>query len=133
MFHHVLGQDGKTDKLVFGDGRDKTDTPSVVVSPDGRWLAVRIHMGWDKSEVWIKDLSKGDPTAATGWVAVAKDLHAIFEPIPRDDRLYIQTNDGAPRYKLYVVDYDKPERAAWKEASRGEGRARRRHRPQGQS
>jgi prolyl oligopeptidase len=115
IFLHVLGQDGKTDKLVFGDGREKTDTPIVAISPDGRWLVVRVHMGWDKSEVWIKDLSKGDAAAATGWVAVAKDAQAIFEPIPRSDKLFIQTNDGAPRYKLYAVDYDKPQRAAWKE------------------
>ena len=79
IFLHVLGQDAKTDKLVFGEGRDKTDTPIVVVSPDGRWLVVRVHMGWDKSEVWMKDLSKGDAAAATGWVAVAKDA-------PRDLR-----------------------------------------------
>ena len=115
IFLHVLGQDGKTDKLVFGEGRDKTDTPSVLISPDGRWLVVRVHMGWDKSEVWIKDLSKGDVATATGWVPVAKDAPSIFEPIPRNDRLFLQTNDGAPRYKLYAVDYDKPQRAAWKE------------------
>ena len=114
-FLHVIGQDAKNDKLVFGDGRDKTDTPIVSISPDGRWLVVRVHMGWDKSEVWLKDLSKGDAAAATGWVAVAKDAPAVFEPIPRNDRLYIQTNDGAPRYKLYAVEYDKPQRAAWKE------------------
>jgi prolyl oligopeptidase len=115
IFLHVLGQDPKTDKLIFDNARDKTDTPIVAISPDGRWLVVRVHMGWDKSEVWIKDLSKGDPAAHAGWVPVAKDAHAIFEPIPRNERLYIQTNDGAPRYKLYAVEYDKPERAAWKE------------------
>ncbi len=115
IYLHVLGQDVKSDKLVFGIGREKTDTPIVSISPDGHWLVVRVHMGWDKSEVWIKDLTKGDPAAAMGWVAVAKGPHAIFEPIPRNDRLYVQTNDGAPRYKLYAVDYDKPERAAWKE------------------
>ena len=115
IFLHVLGQDPKTDKLIFDNARDKTDTPIVAISPDGRWLVVRVHMGWDKSEVWVKDLSKGDPAANGSWVAVAKDAHAIFEPIPRNDRLYIQTNDGAPRYKLYAVEYDKPERAAWKE------------------
>lgn len=115
IFLHVLGQDAKTDKLVFGEGREKTDTPIVAISPDGRWLVVRVHMGWDKSEVWLKDLSKPDAAAQAGWVAVAKDAHAIFEPIPRNDRLYIQTNDGAPRYKLYAVEWDKPQRAAWKE------------------
>ncbi|CAN5917008.1 prolyl oligopeptidase family serine peptidase [soil metagenome] len=115
IYLHVVGQDAKTDKLVFGDGREKTDTPIVTASEDGHWLVVRVHMGWDKSEVWIKDLTKTDPGAQAGWVAVAKDAHAVFEPIPRSDRLYLQTNDGAPRYKLYAVDYDKPQRASWKE------------------
>ncbi len=115
IFLHVVGQDGKNDRLVFGDHREKTDTPIVIASEDGHWLVVRVHMGWDKSEVWIKDLTKTDPGAQAGWVPVAKDAPAIFEPIPRNDRLYIQTNDGAPHYKLYAVEYDKPERAAWKE------------------
>ncbi|MBX3187395.1 MAG: S9 family peptidase [Labilithrix sp.] len=112
IFHHVIGADPKTDKLVFGEGRDKTDVPIVMISPNGRWLVVRVHMGWDKSEVYVKDLSKGE---AGQLVPVAKGPHAIFEPIARNERLYVQTNDGAPRYKLYAVDYDKPERAAWKE------------------
>jgi prolyl oligopeptidase len=115
IYLHVLGQDAKTDKLVFGDRRDKTDTPSVSSSEDGHWLVVRVHMGWDKSEVWIKDLTKTDPGTSAGWVAVAKDAPALFEPIPRNDRLYLETNDGAPRYKLYAIEYDKPQRAAWKE------------------
>ena len=29
--------------------------------------------------------------------------------------VFIQTNDGAPRYKLYAVDYANPDRASWKE------------------
>jgi prolyl oligopeptidase len=115
IYHHEIGDDAKKDKLVFGEGRDRTDTPIVSISPDGHWLVVRVHMGWDKSEVWVKDLTKPDALAATGWAAVAKDAHAIFEPMARNDRLYIQTNDGAPHYKLYAVEYDKPQRAAWKE------------------
>jgi prolyl oligopeptidase len=115
IYVHVLGQDAKLDTLVFGEGRDRADTPIVSASPDGHWLVVRVHMGWDKSEIWLKDLTKPDAADKTGWVPVAKDAHAVFEPIPRNDRLYIQTNDGAPRYKLYAVEYDKPQRAAWKE------------------
>ncbi|MBS2012457.1 MAG: S9 family peptidase [Deltaproteobacteria bacterium] len=111
VFHHVLGQDPKTDKLIFGEGREKTDTPIVAITPNGRWLAVRVHMGWDKSEAWVKDLSKPDGS----FVAVAKDAQAIFDPIPRNERLYLQTNDGAPHYKVYAIDWDKLERASWKE------------------
>ena len=112
IYLHVLGQDPKTDKLVFGAGRDKTDVPAVMVSPNGRWLIARVHMGWDKSEVYVKDLSKGDTSE---FVPVATKTPAVFEPIARNDRLYIQTNDGASRYKLYAVDYDKLDRASWKE------------------
>lgn len=112
IYLHVLGQDPKKDKLVFGEGRDKTDVPIVLVSPNGRWLVVRVHMGWDRSEVYLRDLSKG---AAAPWVEVATKRHAVFEPIVRNDRLYIQTNDGAPRYALYAVDYQRPDRASWKE------------------
>jgi prolyl oligopeptidase len=111
IFFHKLGDDPKTDKLVFGEGRDKTDVPGVLVSPNGRWLVARVHMGWDKSEVFVKDLAKGE---AAPWVPVATGKRALFEPIPRNDRLYLQTNDGAPRYALYAVDYAKPERSAWK-------------------
>ncbi len=112
IFHHVIGQDPKNDRLVFGEGRDKTDVPQVMVSPNGRWLVIRVHMGWDKSEVYLRDLSKG---ATSPFVEVAVKRPALFDPIVENDRMYIQTNDGAPRYKLYAVDYAKPDRASWKE------------------
>ncbi len=111
IFLHVLGTDPKTDKLVY-ERQDKTDVPACMVTPNGRWLVIRVHMGWDKSEVFVKDLAKGE---SSPWVAIAEKIHAIFEPIGRNDRLYIQTNDGAPRYKLYAVDWEKPQRANWKE------------------
>jgi prolyl oligopeptidase len=108
---HVVGSEPKTDKLVFGEGRDKTDIPQVMISPNGRWLVVRVHMGWDKSEVYLRDLTK----TGAAWSEVAVKIPALFDPDPDDDRLWIKTNDGAPRYKLYAVDYTKLERSAWKE------------------
>jgi prolyl oligopeptidase len=110
IFLHVLGTDPKTDKLVF-ERHDKTDVPSCMVTPNGRWLVIRVHMGWDRSEVFAKDLAKGE----SSWITIAEKIHAIFEPIARNDRLYIQTNDGAPRYKLCAVDWEKPQRASWRE------------------
>lgn len=111
IFFHALGDDPKDDVLVFGEGRNKTDTPSVEVSPNGRWLVVTVYMGWDKSEVYVKDLAKG---AAAPWNVVAANVPAVFTPIPRNDKLYVKTNDGAPRYALYAVSYDRRERSAWK-------------------
>ncbi len=111
VYHHVLGTDPKNDVLVFGEGRDKTDTPWVAISPNGRWLVVTMHMGWDKSEVYLKDLAAKNGS----WKAVAEGKTAVFSPDAQDDRLWMLTNDGAPRYRLYAVDYAKLDRAAWKE------------------
>jgi prolyl oligopeptidase len=112
IFHHVLGTDPKTDTLIYGEGRDKTDIPAVSISPNGRWLVIRVHMGWDRSEVFVRDLTNGKDSP---WKDVAVKSHALFEPIVRNDRLWIHTNDGASRYRLFSVDYAKPERTAWRE------------------
>lgn len=111
IYLHVLGQDPKTDRMVFGEGRDKTDIPQVMISPNGRWLVVRVHMGWDKSELFVKDLQQGSGAA---FKPVVTGVSALFEPSPENDRLYVMSNDGAPRYRLYEVDYAKLERDKWK-------------------
>ncbi|MFO0677955.1 MAG: prolyl oligopeptidase family serine peptidase [Polyangiaceae bacterium] len=112
LFFHKLGTDSKDDKLVFGDGRDKTDVPTVALSPNGKWLVVRVHMGWQKSEVYLKDLGAGEKAP---WVEVATKAEALFDPIPRNDVLYLHTNDGSPRFRLVAVDYKNPGKAKWKD------------------
>jgi prolyl oligopeptidase len=112
IYRHEIGTDPDQDPLVFGAGRDKTDVPQVMISPNGRWLVVRVHEGWAKSEVYLRDLKAGDKAP---WIEVAVKTDARFDPIPLDDRLYIFTNDGAPRYRLFSVDYTKADRTNWKE------------------
>jgi len=111
VFRHRVGDDPANDPLVFGGGRDKLDVPSVMASPGGRWLVVRVHMGWQKSEVWLRDLAAPDAP----FVPVATGVEALYEPIPLDDVLYVMTNEGASRYRLFAVDYAAPERAKWRE------------------
>lgn len=111
VYHHTLGQDPARDRLVFGDGRDKLDVPAVVASPGGRWLVVRVHMGWQKSELWVCDLS----TPGAPFVAIARGADALYDPIPMDDVLYVVSNEGAPRYRLFAVDWTSPARASWQE------------------
>jgi prolyl oligopeptidase len=111
VYRHTLGDDWTKDPLVFGEVRDKLDVPSVQLSPGGRWLIVRVHMGWQKSEIWIRDLA----TDGAPWVPVATGVEALYEPVPADDVLYVVTNDGASRYRLVEVDYAAPDKARWKE------------------
>lgn len=114
IYRHVLGKDPSEDELVFGGGRDKTDVPQVLVSPNGRWLVVRVHEGWDKSEVFLRDLQSTSKDAKK-WIEVAVNTQSIFDPIPRDEKLYVRTNDGASKYHLFAVDYKSPDRTHWEE------------------
>lgn len=104
IYEHRLGRDADADPRVFGDGRPMTDTPSVKISPDGRWLVASVHRGWSRRELHLLDRRAG---ADARWIPVAAPAEdAIFEAIPLDDHLLVRTNDGAPTYRLYRVDLD---------------------------
>ncbi len=77
------------------------------MSPNGRRLVVRVHRGWDESEVYVRDLTTG------AWTPIAVALGANFEPFALDDRLLLLTNDGASRYRLLAVDYAHASRDDW--------------------
>lgn len=110
IFFHVIGQDVAKDELVWEPTKDKTDSPSVDLSPDGRWLAVRVHQSWSKNEIWLLDRKSKKPPVA---VAVGKE--ALYNTDAHDDALYIHTNDGAARYQLFAVKpSDAGDRSKWK-------------------
>jgi len=118
VYRHTLGAHWKHDPLVFplaGDTRWKmTDFPGVVLSPSGRFLAVRVSHGWAKSSVLLRDLS--DPKA--DFVTLVTGVDALFDPMfhraGKDDVLYMRSNEGAPNYQVFRVDPKKPQKEQWK-------------------
>ncbi len=64
VFFHRLGDDPAHDHKIFGEGRDRTDWPSVDLSPDGRWLVITVAQGWTKSEVHLFDMHAAGPLRA---------------------------------------------------------------------
>jgi prolyl oligopeptidase len=110
VYRHVLGRDWRSDPLVFGEGREPEDWPSVHLSPDGRWLAVSVSRGWTRTDVYLKDLATG-----SGFVTVSEGQETLFGVSVRNDRLLLHTNDQAPRYRLLAADLERPSRESWRE------------------
>jgi len=110
VYFHKLGDDSANDALVFGEGRNAADWPQVALSPDGRWLVVTVEKGWAKSEVYFKDMLKNED-----FVTLVENVEATFKVVPRDDRIYLLTNEKAPNYKVLAVEPQKPKRENWKE------------------
>ena len=110
VFFHLLGTDPATDDLIFGEGRDPEDWPSVSLSNDGRWLVINVSQGWTKSELFLKDLKSDKPPTR---LTTGKNF--LYGADVYDGKVYITTNEDAPRYRVFVTDAGNFERDAWKE------------------
>jgi len=111
VFYHELGDDPSAeDKPIFGEGRDAEDWPSVNLSNDGHWLLISVSQGWTKSELFLMDTKKGTPPTR---ITTGKNF--LYGGEVYDDKLYVTTNEDAPRYRVFVADAGNYDREAWKE------------------
>jgi prolyl oligopeptidase len=110
VFYHTLGTDAAKDPLIFGEGRDPEWWPSVSLSEDGRWLLINEEHGWTKTEMFLQDLNSKNPPVA---ITTGKDF--LYGADFFEGKLYVTTNEDAPRYHVYVVDAASPKRENWKE------------------
>ncbi|MFB3814025.1 MAG: prolyl oligopeptidase family protein [Terriglobales bacterium] len=110
VFFHKLGTDPAKDPKIFGQGRDPRDMTSVDLSEDGRWLLIHVSQGWAKSELYLRDLKSNGPLVT---VAAGKDF--LYSGRVYKGTLYISSNEDAPRFRLFKVSAEHPERANWKE------------------
>ncbi len=108
---HKLGTDPTKDPIVHPATRNPQTFLGGGVSWDGRWLTASVQHGWNSTDVYFKDLKKGDKD----WRPLAVGLGAIFEVTVWRDQFYVNTNLDAPRYRVLKVDPKKPARADWKE------------------
>ena len=111
VYRHELGAEWTADALVFGEGRKPEEWTAIGLSPDGEHLVATVYDGWARSDAYV---------AATGteplrFAPLAEGYDAAFEPLPANGRLYLRTNDGAPRFRVYEVDYGHLERERWRE------------------
>ena len=87
VFHHRLGDDpGARTASCSATGATASDWPGVDLSPDGRWLAIKVSQGWAKSEIYLLDVARGRRAASP----VADGEEALFDVVEvLDDRLYL--------------------------------------------
>ncbi len=109
IFEHEIGRDPERDPIVFRADQ-MVDFPSCVISPNGRWLVVRVHQGWSKSSLWLADTS----APSLHFQRITPDRDHVYDPLPLDDALWIRSNEGASRYAVWVANPAKPDRAHWK-------------------
>ncbi len=110
VFYHALGADPAQDPLIFGEGRDPEWWPNVHLSEDGRWLLIVEEHGYTKTEMFLQDLTAKSPPVE---ITAGKDF--LYGADFFEGKLYITTNEDAPRYRVFVADATNPQRENWKE------------------
>jgi prolyl oligopeptidase len=110
VFFHALGTDPAKDPLIFGEGRKLADWPDISLSDDDRWLLINIGDGITKVELFLLDRQSHNPpveiTAGKDFLYAAEVFH---------NKIYIMTNDGAPRLRVLVADAANPTRENWQQ------------------
>ena len=115
FYHEITNDPGDThpedeDRPVFGEGRDPEDWPNVQLSNDGHWLLITVEQGWTRSELYLMNLKAGTPPTR---VTTGKDF--VYRGEVYNGKLYITTNEDAPRYRVFVADAGNFDRENWKE------------------
>jgi prolyl oligopeptidase len=112
---HALGTDPATDVIVRQRTGDPTKFVGGWVSRDGRWLFAEVAHGWRSTDVYFRDLQAESRGGEGAWTTLAEGNDAQYSVTAHDGRFYVSTNEGAPKWRVFVVDPARPERAAWKE------------------
>ena len=110
VFYHALGTDPSTDQPIFGEGRDLEDWPAVSMDNDGQLLLITVSQGWTKTELFLMDLKKGTPPTR---ITTNKDF--LYRATAYNGRLYIVTNEDAPRFRVFMAEAGNYERDDWQE------------------
>jgi prolyl oligopeptidase len=110
VFYHLLGADPTKDPLIFGEGRNAQDIPTVSLSEDDRWLLITVFEGWSKSEMYLMDLKSGGT-----FLELTTGKEFLYSGEVFKGKLYITSNEDAPHYRVLVADATNPKRANWKE------------------
>ena len=110
VFFHQLGSDPAKDPLIFEDKRNPQNIPTVTLSEDDRWLLINVEEGWTKTEMFLQDLR-----AKTQPVEITTGKNFLYGGDFFQGKLFITTNEDAPRYRVLVADASNAKRENWKE------------------
>jgi prolyl oligopeptidase len=108
--HHALGTSVAQDAEVFGRGYGPGQWIGAQVSENGRHLLLTVQHGWARNEVFVQDLAGGGPVRT-----IVRDVAAHFRPQFAGDRLLVQTDWNAPRWRIVEVDPEDPAPERWRE------------------
>jgi prolyl oligopeptidase len=112
VFYHKLGTPQSEDKLVYEDKAHPLRYHGAGLTEDQRFLVMSVAEGTSGSEIWYRDMRDPSQTELKLLIPGFKTEPTIIEN--DGDKLMVLTNDGAPNYKVILIDPENPGKGNWK-------------------
>ena len=112
VYFHKLGDDQSKDQLVYEDPKNPNTYHYGRVTEDQRFFVLYAAPGTDGYAVYYKDLDKKDSKFVTlfeGYKNKSSVVHNI------GDKMLVQTDIDAPKYRMIELDTKNPDQKNWKE------------------
>lgn len=112
VYFHKLGDDQSKDQLVYEDPKNPNMYHYGGVTEDQRFFVLYAAPGTDGYAAYYKDLNKEGSKFVTlfeGYKNKSSVVHNI------GDKMLIQTDIDAPKYRLIELDIKNPDQKNWKE------------------
>ena len=112
VYYHKVGTEQSEDKLVYEDKDHPLRSAGVGLTEDERFLILGTSEGTSGGEIWTWDTKDPSQTKFSLLIpGFATDPNVIDNV---GDKLLVQTNDGAPNFKVVLIDPKDPGRENWK-------------------
>ena len=112
VFRRDTDKTASSNELLFGDQYGPQNIIGLTDSEDGKYLLYEVLYGSssDQTDVFIQKVDARSPI-----LTVVKDVPSRFHPRFGGHRLYIHTNENAPKNRIMAVDLDNLSREKWVE------------------
>lgn len=112
VYYHEIGKPQSEDKLVF----ERKDNPLLYlragITEDERFLYIVISKGTHGEELVLKDLSDKESSFKYIFKGFTNNYSVVGS---KENSIFVQTNRGAPTFRLIEVDATRPDSSNWKD------------------
>ena len=97
--------------MVYEDKEHPLRTVFASLTEDEHFLVLHTSEGTSGDQIWVKDLTN---PSAKGFTLLVKGFEHEANVVDNDgDKLLVRTNQGAPDYKIVLIDPSKPSPDNW--------------------
>ena len=112
VYYHKVGTAQLEDKLIYEDKDHPLRSAGVGLTEDERFVILGTSEGTSGGEVWVWDMKDPSQTKFSLLIpGFTTDPNVIDNA---GDKLLVQTNDGAPNFKVVLIDPKNPGKENWK-------------------